>query len=159
MNKYRDVERKHLPQIEAILNMVNSKKGVEAILLNESTEMEDTKLSFDAITSIGTKVSIRIRKLKYFDRFKDVTIRRVSMNGGKTELDKLKDGLGEMYFFAWADDEGIKHFIYYSIDKLRPYLDYGTDENNPDGTGLRCFSFKKLLSYNAVDSCTSSLYH
>ena len=156
---FRDVERKHLSQIEKILNVVNFKMGMEAILLKESTEEEDTKLSFDAVTSIGTRVSIRVRKLEYFSRFKDVTIRRVSKNGGKTELDKLKDGLGGMYFFAWADEEGIKQFVYYSIDKLRPYLDYGVDKDNSDGTGLRCFSIKQLLGYNAIVSCTPAVKH
>jgi len=154
---HRVAERKHLPQIERILNLINAKKNIAPITLKESTEHEDTKLSFDAITSLGEQVSIRIRDMKYFPNFKDVTIRAKASKGGKTEVDKLRDGLGDKYFYCWEDAFGIRQFIYYDINRLRPFLDEGNWKDNSDTTSFRTYSLSTLKRCNSLIALTKSV--
>lgn len=80
----------------------------------QSTQFEDTKLSFDCSFSNYkrnkiTKVSVRLRSNQFFG-FKgnyDITIRSKSQGGNKTELDKLLliDDQDHLYFYGWLSSD------------------------------------------------------
>jgi len=154
---HRDLEKKHLPQIQNILNLVNRKKPFD-LRLTESSEYEDTKLSFDALLTSVNNISIRVRKMDDF-HYKELTIRSKTKGGQPTELDKFKKGLGEIYFFGWEDDLGIKECMIVDINKLRPYLDYAKDKDIPngDGTFFNTYPYKRLVSYGCVIAATKQL--
>src|ERR1035437_194282 len=99
----------------------------DMFVIKQSTEEEDTKLSFDVIVC-GVPVSVRIRKYvyqsdrRYFEydgKPSCLTIRSKSKGSRRTEIDKLKSGSGKIYFYAWMDatEEYIIKWILIDIDK------------------------------------------
>jgi len=69
-----------------------------------ATEYEDSNLSFDLVFNLNFTVSVRIRKYKYI-KYLDLTIRSRSKNNGFTEVNKIQEGLSQIYFYAYMNDE------------------------------------------------------
>lgn len=107
-----------------------------------STTEEDTRLSFDMRVGLWVPVSVRLRKNRYL-RYRDFSIRSKTRYSGqvingelvKCELDKLKEGYGNCYFYGWLTpcELSIAHYMLIDINRLRHRLDCGTDKPNPDG--------------------------
>ena len=72
------------------------------LVFKTSNEYEDSSLSYDAIFNSNFTLSIRIRR-NYALRYKDITIRSKSKNGYKTEIDKIMEGMAQLYFYAYMD--------------------------------------------------------
>ena len=92
--------KKYSPEIKRII-LDNAKHFLH---ISFATEEEDTKQSTDLIGEIKVKFAIRVRETNY----RDFTIRTRSKYGGKTEIDKIKDGdaLCDYYFYFWGDSNG-----------------------------------------------------
>jgi len=127
----------------------------DLININQSTSYEDSNLSFDMILSIDLQISVRLRKYKY-RIYNDITIRSQSMKHGLTEIDKLKNGCGNIYFYGYMDTTEMKiiKWLLFKIDPIRNLLDNcGNEYTNIDGTKLKTYSFgflrknKSLISY------------
>ena len=86
----REYENKFKSEIEKHINFAIPELLNKFSTVRQSTEYEDSKLSFDLVYNLNFTVSIRIRKNKYIN-FNDLTIRYKSKNGGKTEIDKIID--------------------------------------------------------------------
>jgi hypothetical protein len=97
------------------------------------------------------EISVRIRK-NYYLKFKDFTIRAKSQNNGTTEIHKLKNGLGKIYFYAWLNDSGTKlaDWIIVNIEKIRNKLDEGIYRKNIDETAFLFYSIDFLKKNNAL---------
>lgn len=150
MNKdYRYLEEIHHKHTAELIDLIRTKQDLPTFSLIQSSEEEDTKQSFDF--KYGTrKISHRIRKLGDF-HYGEFTLRSRSKGGGDTELDKVKYGYGDLYFYGWADNE-IRAFIFVDLNKLRPHLEEADTKNQPngDGTEFYGYSFETLRKYNAL---------
>jgi len=156
--------------IETVIQEINSKYllQVKRILISkayiftkfrEATIKEDQELGFDAVLSFpDTKIPIRIRKEEYI-KYSDFTVRSKSRSGGRTEIDKIRDGFGDFYFYAWSDESIFKKennkIISYMILDLNIFrstiVDKPTKNNmaNGDGTSFHIYS-KQILFDNKV---------
>jgi len=151
----RQQENKFLPFIKSVIDysLPNITKGNFNVKL--STDYEDSKLSFDAIYSTDIEISIRLRTYSYIN-YNDFTIRYRSNSGIETEIDKLIDGKGNLYFYGFLNEqqtEPIK-WILFDINKIRnKLLTTGYIRNNRfDLTQLKVYSFDFLKENNAIIS-------
>lgn len=126
-----------------------------------STTEEDTRLSFDMRVGLWVPVSVRLRTAYYFERYRDFSIRSKTRYSGqvingelvKCELDKLIDGHGNCYFYGWLSRRGdeIEHYMLVDINRFRPYLEYGVDRPNADGsTWGRYFAIDAIRNAGAL---------
>jgi len=149
MNDVRKLENKFLKIIEYhIKKAFPNAKG--KLLL--STDKEDTELSFDAKID-NIEISIRIRKYKYL-KYNDITIRSRSKNGGKTEIDKIKEGLAQIYFYSYMDEqekELVKVRIV-DVNSIRQLtkLNIFEHKKNKDSTEFYTYKFKDIKQYNGA---------
>ena len=125
---------------------------IESKIIQSSTE-EDTKLSFDLIYSTELTISVRLRKYK-FSSYDDFTIRSKSNYGGLTEIDKLFQGMGYIYFYGYTDPTETKiiKWVLFYIDPIRKLLyENGRVFNNTyDMTQLKAYKFQFLVDNNAL---------
>lgn len=122
--------------------------------IRQSSTDEDTKLSFDMVFSGELEVSVRFRKQQYI-KYEDVTIRTRSMCGYKTEIDKLIEGMGHIYFYGWLNENETKivKWLIYDINNIRSLLETnGTLRCNGDGTEFKAYDLAFLKENNSVIS-------
>ena len=118
-----------------------------------STEQEDTKESFDLVYNSRIEVSVRIRN-NYALQWCDLTIRSKSRFGYKCEIDKLIDGKGSVYLYAWKtiDNSRFETWILIDINKIRHLLpDFKNNVTmNRDGTGFITIKIGLLKIADAI---------
>lgn len=112
-----------------------------------ATEFEDGNLSFDLVFNLNFTVSVRIRKYEYI-KYTDLTIRSKTKNNGYTEIDKIKDGLAQVYFYAYMNldhSELIKIRIV-NVDSIRKLIENKKFElrTNKDTTEFLTFKFSDI---------------
>lgn len=117
-----------------VLRIANTYKGILVgdFAFRTATYEEDTKHSTDMVLEGKSCVAVRIRRDRRSDR--DFTIRSRSRGGGKTEIDKLKDGsfAATYYLYIWEGDDG--KFSEYLVLDMKKFIDAYKDhlENKPD---------------------------
>jgi hypothetical protein len=152
MNKdIRKQENQFAPFIQKVIKDNLNLLPDDFFNIKQSTDEEDTKLSFDLYFKGDIQVSVRLRNYKY--NYKDITIRSRSKLGRSTEIDKLSNGLGQIYFYGWLDisEEQITRWILIDIDKIRDKLfDNGIEYHNNDGSRLKAYDFKFLKENNSI---------
>ena len=66
----------------------------------------------------GTSIALRVREPSC--KFRDFTVRSTVKSGNKTELDKLKEGYGDIYLYGWGDGKDrLLEYIILDIHQLR----------------------------------------
>lgn len=146
----RQFEVKHKDQIFKILNESNFLNY--AVWKGDlSTDFEDQNYSYDLIYNGRIEISVRIRKNKYL-KYKDFTVRSKSKYGYETEIDKLKKGFGNIYFYGWLDafETNICEYLIIDINKIRDKLDNGIFRINYDGTGFNFYTLLFLEENDAI---------
>lgn len=147
----RAEEQKFRSMIHRILN----RNAHHMTQLIESSPYEDTNEAFDAVYSFyEVKVPIRIRENKYL-RYQDFTIRSKAKHGGKTEIDKLREGFGDYYFYAWQtpNRKGFDSYLIVSLSKFRESGLINKPDfkrKNHDGTEFFCYSVADLHRHKCV---------
>ena len=108
--------------------------------INISTPIEDTQYATDfIITTSNRNVAVRVRESDC--RFRDLTIRAKTKWNMKTEIDKIKEGHGDIYLYCWKDrNYEIKDYVIIDIHKLRSSNLLGKERKiilNKDSQGFR----------------------
>lgn len=69
----------------------------------------------------GINVAKRVRDISAYHKFQDITLRAVRISGAPTELDKIRKGYAEFYFYCWADDKKkeIVYYVFLDIGRMR----------------------------------------
>lgn len=120
-------ELKYRPEIEQILDNnlhLIIDDGIKVLSLNKATTDQDTEEATDFIYYSNLKIPVRIRKPRYYGYMGQFTIRWRSYGGNRTEIDKLSDGHGDVYFYAWTKQDAdkvefIEDWILINLHKLR----------------------------------------
>lgn len=110
-SKYQDII---FDNLNLILKSLNKE-------LEQSNFKQDTEEATDYTLFIN-KICVAVRNRKYeFKGYKDITIRCVSNKNNKTELDKIKEGYGDVYLYCWKTKEGndIDSYVLVDLNKLR----------------------------------------
>lgn len=141
-NKYKNEIERHI--IAALPNLYGS-----FIKFRQADSYEDGNLSFDLVFNSNFTISIRIRGNEFIN-YKDLTIRYRSKQGNRTEFDKIKDGLAQIYFYAYEcpNKESLIKVRMANVDSIRELIKEGSyiTKTNFDGTMLAAFKFKDIHS-------------
>jgi len=135
----------YLSEVEQIL-----RENINLLVSIKVAPMEDdTQRATDMIIDIEGEgqVAVRLRRLK----FRDFTIR--SKAGGRTEIDKIRDGFARWYVYGWIENNMIDEWILVDLDQVRKenLLDNRRTINNKDGiTGFISISIKELREKNCI---------
>jgi len=149
MTDCRYLESKFIGDIKTHINKALPNLLGSFVNFKPSTDLEDTTLSFDMVYNLSFTVSVRIRKHEYI-KFKDLTIRSRSKYGQRCEIDKIKEGMSQVYFYAYMNKEEtelIKIRIA-NVDAKRRLIDSGyyQKKKNTDGTEFYTFSFYDIYN-------------
>jgi hypothetical protein len=140
-----------IPQLKRIL---------ADILIGPAPEEEDQKRNTDLIVlgMQNLRIACRVRRPRYFkDYFREFTIRLDRPTGAKTELDKILDGFGDYFLYAFADaaEKRIQTWTLGRLPVFRTHYQSGRAPGrvkcNPDGTRFRYWSWAEFPSEFIAD--------
>lgn len=150
MNNFQ-FENKMRPNVIHLLQ----KHAGQIVSFEESTEEQDTKQATDFII-VAKKKTIAARVRRNNCTYRDLTIRTRSRYGYRTEIDKLLDGWGDLYFYGWeGKDNKINDYILVDIQKMRESGFLASISNRPhisngDGTQFANISIMELKQYDCL---------
>jgi len=107
------------------------KRELGEVFIEISPEYKDTQEATDLII-MGTGsicFACRVRRFNYFEKYKDqFTIRLKLPKYNKSEMDKIKEGFGDFYFYGFSnkqnDGSGFIQYIIFDLKTFRKYLAY-----------------------------------
>lgn len=143
----RSLELKYMPVIKEHINIVLNNMYNKGFDIIPSSDYEDSNLSFDIKFNWSFVISVRIRKNKYM-MYNDITIRKKSKNNGKTEFDKIKEGMANLYYYAYQninETDIVKAYIV-DVSAIRRLINKGkfTTHKNTDNTGFAGFKIEDI---------------
>jgi len=107
------------------------KRELGEIFINVSSEYKDTQEATDLIImGVGDLCfACRVRRFDYFEKYKDqFTIRLKLPKYNKSEMDKIKEGFGDYYFYGFSNEKnngsGFIQYIIFDLKIFRQYLGY-----------------------------------
>jgi hypothetical protein len=139
--QWADVMR---PQVEDHLRPIVG----EIVELRDATAEQDRSEGFDYV--IATKIGNVACRLRRPCSYRDVTIRSYRPSGVRTEIDKLRDGHAQLYFYGWVNEAGSRFRDYVVFDVARflaaGLLEEASEIPNVDGTRFRAIPVVRLFS-------------
>ena len=114
------------------------------------TEGFDYFLSFEKVN-----VAVRNRAYLYLEKYGDFTVRSRSLNGGKTEINKIREGCGDIYLYTWQNQQGNNLHTYLLLDLNRfreSELAFKEKKhiNNTDGTCFFSYTMQELYRADCI---------
>jgi len=139
----------YMPQIKQILK----ENAMNFISLQLATPEKDMQEATDIVIKVtGGDIAVRIR----YDscRFRDLTIRARVPSYSKTEIDKIKEGYAQWYFYGWVENKSITEWMIIDLDVVRKnsLLDNRRLISNNDGTFFIAVPAKELYKKNCIVS-------
>jgi len=120
----------------------------------EATPQQDMEEGFDSVFSFpDVKIPIRIRSNQYL-KYRDITIRSRSYHNKKTEIDKIREGKGDYYFYAWENKNN--SIACYCIFDIAKFISSGLIDNptskkrNNDGTEFYTYSIEDMIKNDTM---------
>ena len=117
--KSKDWADKYVPEIERVIKQVAG-EIVEVRIANQD---EDQNHATDYIVEVSSgDIACRVREECFWHRYADITLRYLRPSGNKTELEKIKEGYGCWYLYAWDKrftDGKFIAWVFVDLDKLR----------------------------------------
>lgn len=151
MNNF-DFEKQTRKQVLEILR----RHAADVVQFEIATDEQDQKQATDFVvkTTIG-RIAVRVRRCI---PYRDLTIRTRAMYGGRTEIDKLRDGWGDMFLYCWQDNSNnLSEYMLVDIHAMRQagmlersYMEHLTEIPNNDGTWFCPFSFDSLYEAGCI---------
>lgn len=152
MNESFEFERRKVPEVQAILK----RHAMSFVKFEIADSEQDTQQATDLVIKVsGGAVGVRVRTFSSTgNRYRDLTIRTRSRYGQRTEIDKLRDGWGDFYFYGWDNAQGhIDEYMLLDLAILRSagLLNPPWDEkSNGDGTKFLSIKAEKLHQHGCV---------
>lgn len=172
--KGKDWPDRYFPEIKRVV-------AEDIILIEAASDFADQKHATDYIVTVQAEgftegFSCRVRRSRFWglERHQgkevcyDFTLRYSVPSGAKTELAKIREGLGRRYLFAWAKPEpdlAFRAWVFIDLDKLRASgllenpregsvaVKYGSYLNippNEDGTNFAALPLTDLCEFGCL---------
>lgn len=138
---------KYLPDVKRIL-MANAGHMLDICIAPLDADMNRAT---DMVVSVkGGDVAVRVRRPRY--NYRDLTIR--ARAGGKTEIDKIREGFARWYLYGWTNGDGrLAEWMLVDLDKVREHelLNGRRVIGNRDGrTGFIAIPAEELLAKGCI---------
>lgn len=152
-NSIKELNDKYFNSIKRIL-IKNAHIFSEFI---EATPKQDMEDGFDSIFRFNDiKIPIRIRKYVFAEKYRDVTIRSKARYGSRTEIDKIRDGYGDYYFYAWENKDSTSIYCYLIFD-IKKFISANIVNNpsasdipNGDGTYFNSYNISEMIKKDVI---------
>ncbi|MHB8842160.1 MAG: hypothetical protein ACYC56_10340 [Candidatus Aquicultor sp.] len=112
----RSFSDKYIAQAFGILSLLPAGLFVD---FEEASFESDIKEATDVIAVANGRYRIPMRFRRPHKTYRDLTIRSSRPTGIKTELQKIKEGFGDYYFYGWTEGDTIIEWMLVDLDKLR----------------------------------------
>jgi len=137
----------YLPDVKRIL-MANAGHMLDICIAPLDADMNRAT---DMVVSVkGGDVAVRVRRPRY--NYRDLTIR--ARAGGKTEIDKIREGFARWYLYGWTNGDGrLAEWMLVDLDKVREHelLSGRRVIDNRDGrTGFIAIPAEELLAKGCI---------
>jgi hypothetical protein len=157
IDKIRFDEVKFSSQFQAITNQnlaeIIKRFGESVIQLSNEQGDHEESHDFKFRSMLDLKISARVAAFKNHQYFNQ-QIRSRSKLGGKTEIDKIAAGHGDIYITGWKNESGDDFCQWLMIDlrKIREHLfNNGRLYKNPfDKTEVKFYDLPFLRSLDAI---------
>jgi len=140
-------ERNKMPEVKMILQ----RHAGTIIRFEAASSEQDTQQATDLVVYVKTgAIGVRVRQFKSTGKkYRDWTIRCKSCSGYATEIDKLRAGWGDFYFYGWDNKNGhIDEYMLLDLAKVRDAgLLYVERKVIPNGDGTSFISIDALELY------------
>lgn len=105
-----------LPDIQKIL----IQNAFYVFEVKGASAQQDLKQATDLLLTVSGKKSVAVRIRRDNCRYRDLTIRARRTSGAKTELEKIKEGNGDLYLYGWAlGTNSVREWMLVDLHKLR----------------------------------------
>lgn len=146
-DKFLDQQIRILNNNIAILDFNEIKtRGYQIELASEE---DDQNLETDVVVFGTLRIALRVRRGSS-TTFNDIALRSQRPSGARTEVAKIKSGLGDYYLYAWTlDGNNISEWMLIDLDKFRLVMDNCLktfDFYQQDGTALNTYSIPAILN-------------
>lgn len=146
-----------LDNVRAILKQ----NAMHFVSFEIASDEQDMKQATDMVlrTTSRATISVRCRRSQY--EYRDLTIRTKSRWGYKTEIDKLREGWGDWYLYAWDTGAGLTDWMLIDLHALRASAlllpgKYQVRPNN-DGTAFIAIPLLDLVRAGAICAYSDTL--
>lgn len=147
-----------LDSVRAILKQ----NAMHFVSFEIASDEQDMKQATDMVLRTTSKATISVRCRRGHIAFRDLTIRARSRYGYKTERDKLREGWGDWYLYAWDTGAGLTDWVLADLHAIRaahllerPYV----VRPNNDGTAFIAIPLRDLASAGAITAHSQTLAH
>ena len=121
-----------------------------------ASQDDDMNLETDMVVFGTLRIALRVRN-GYSSTYNDIALRSARPSGAKTEVAKIKEGLGDYYLYCWTQDgHTITEYILIDLDRFRSVMDdclTNFDWYQCDGTAINTYSIDQMIAKNC---CVSS---
>lgn len=118
------------------------------VSLNVASPYDDQNLETDVIVFGTLRIALRVRR-GYSNVYNDIALRSKLPTGNRTEVHKIREGLGDYYLYCWtADGVNITEWILFDLDRFRDNMDECLvvfDHYNDDGTAFNTYSIEEMI--------------
>lgn len=146
-----------LPTIKRIIK--NKISLGDIISVREGNEKEDLEMVTDLVIYLESgDIAVRIMRPGAWKEYKNILFRKSRPTGAKTEVEKLKDGFADYYFYMWdSDTKEYEHYMFFDLNKLREENFFSRLENRseilcPDRTTVSPVEPAEIRNLGAVIS-------
>lgn len=108
----------YLPEIGRVIRSYPVVGSIVSIKV--ANDEQDRQCATDYIVTVSNgDIGCRIREWKYWKLYGDITLRYERPSGIPTEFEKILNGYGRWYLYAWAKGDGFGAWVFIDLDKLR----------------------------------------
>lgn len=130
--------------------------GIKLFSMQKASAKDDMEKGFDFVFTMGD-ITVPVRVRTPSCKFRDFTIRSKSRHGFKTEIDKLREGFGDVYFYGWTKwEQGQEVIIEWCLINLNRFRESGLaniekpQTSNGDGTCFINYKLKELEENHCI---------
>jgi len=148
----RSFSDKYISQAFDILRSLPANLFVD---FEEASFKADTKEATDVIAIANGRYRIPMRFRRSHKAYRDLTIRSSRPTGIRTELQKIKGGFGDYYFYGWTEGDTVIEWMLVDLDKLRAsgLLEKSRKEiRSPDGTYFIAINRNELEEHACISA-------
>lgn len=108
---------RYWPEIERVVRSVAG----DIVEVRQANDEEDQKHATDYVITVASgTIACRVRGWKHWQKWGDVTLRSSRPLGTKTELQKIREGNGRWYLYAWVKpDNTFGSWVFIDLDAVR----------------------------------------
>lgn len=118
------------------------------VTFNPAPAYDDMNLETDVIVFGTLRIALRVRR-GYSTTFNDIALRSCLPSGCRTEVHKIRDGLGDYYLYCWTSDgENITEWMLIDLDRFREEMDNCLSvyqHFNDDGSAFNTYSIREII--------------